>query len=101
MLRFMLSQPSTDLSSTMRFSTSAGSSVGMAMPGIGTPSGPHSRRNISNGSWGGFSSAIRGLLRRREELAHLLLPRHRVLVAEVDERAAEGLLEQQVAREVR
>src|SRR5262245_33711338 len=100
MLRFMLSQPSTDRSSAMRFSTSFGSSVGIAMPGRGTPSGPHSRRNISNGSWGGFSSAMGSLLGRPEELAHLGLARHRVLVAEVDQRAAERLLEQQVASKV-
>src|SRR6185503_18132496 len=49
MFRFMLSHASSERSSVMRFSTSFGSKVGTAMPGIGTPSGPHSRRNISNG----------------------------------------------------
>src|SRR5262245_25815009 len=100
MLRFMLSQASTERSSAMRFSTSFGSKVGTARPGIGTPSGPHRRRNISNGSGGG-SSAMGLILSRAEELAHLGLARHGVLVAEVDERAAERLLEQQVARQVR
>src|SRR5690348_15644930 len=71
------------------------------MPGSGTPSGPHRRRNISNGSWGGLSSGIQGFfLRRIEELAHLRFSRNRVLVAEVDQRAAERALEEQVAREV-
>src|SRR5690242_1293897 len=102
MLRFMLSHASTERSSAMRFSTSRGSKVGIAMPGSGTPSGPQSRRNISNGSWGGLSSGIeRGLLLRRvEERVHLGLAADGVLVAEVDQRAAERLLEQQVARQV-
>src|SRR6185295_11002680 len=98
MLRFMFSQPSTERSSTRRFSTSAGSRVGIDMPGSGTPSGPHRRRNISNGSAGGVS-AMRALLGRSEELSHFGLARHGVLVAEVDQRAAERLLEQQVARQ--
>src|SRR3954467_15521722 len=102
MLRFMLSQPSTERSSAMRFSTSCGSKVGIAIPGSGTLSGPHSRRNISKGSCGGFwSSAIGSFLRRGAQVAHLLLPRQGVLVAEVDERAAERLLEEQVACQVR
>src|SRR6187431_1184804 len=101
MLRFMLSHCSTDLSSAMRFSTSCGSKVGTVMPGIGTPSGPHRRRNISNGSCGGVSSAMRLVLLDAEEFAHLGGARLGVLVAQVDQRAAERLLEQQVAREVR
>src|SRR6185503_21310285 len=101
MLRFMLSQPSTDFSSTMRFSTSFGSKVGTAMPGIGTPSGPHSRRNISNGSGGGgVSSAMGDVLFQAEELSHVGFARDGVLVAKVDKGAAERLLEQEVAREV-
>src|ERR1043165_6695733 len=100
MLRFMPSQPSTERSSTMRFSTSCGSRVGIAIPGSGTLSGPHSRRNISNGSRGGLSSSgIGSFLGRREEVAHFRLARHGVLVTEVDERAAERFLEEQVARE--
>src|SRR5688500_1274770 len=100
MLRFMLSQASTERSSAMRFSTSCGSKVGMAMPGSGTPSGPHRRRNISNGSGGGVCSAI-GFLGGVEEGPHFRLAGHGVLVAKVDQRPAERLLEQQVAREVR
>src|SRR5215831_18408292 len=111
MLRFMVSQPSIERRSAMRFSTSCGSSVGIAMPGSGTPSGPHRRRNISNGSgrvwpenpaFGSFgSSAMGGALGLLEERLHLGLARDRVLVAEVDEGAAERFLEQQVARKVR
>src|SRR5258708_19102321 len=102
MLRFMLSQASIERRSAILFSTSCGSKVGIAMPGSGTPSGPHSRRNISNGSWGGvLSLAIGPFVRRVEELAHLRLSADGVLVAEVDERAAERFLEQEVAREVR
>src|SRR5258708_3900575 len=102
MLRFMLSQASTERRSAILFSTSCGSKVGIAMPGSGTPSGPHSRRNISNGSWGGvLSLAIGPFVRRVEELAHLRLSADGVLVAEVDERAAERFLEQEVAREGR
>src|SRR5258706_7800218 len=99
-LRFILSQPSTDFSSWMRRSISLGSSVGMAMPGTGTPSGPHRRRNISNGSGGVLGSAM--LVRRIvEEGAHFAFAADRVLVAQIDQRAAERRLEQQIAREVR
>src|SRR5688572_8079717 len=102
MLRFMLSHASTERSSAMRFSTSCGSKVGTAMPGIGTPSGPQSRRNISNGSCGGVSSGMRAaLLERGEEFPHLGLAHRGVAVAEVDQRAAERLLEKKVARQVR
>ena len=52
MFRFIASHTSTDFSSLMRLSISFGSSVGIVMPGTGTPSGPHRRRNISNGSCG-------------------------------------------------
>src|SRR5687768_8509704 len=100
MFRFMFNQASTERRSAMRFSTSWGSKVGTAMPGIGTPSGPHRRRNISNGSGGGVSSGMGHVLLQGEEFAYLALARHRVLVAELDQRAAEGLLEQEVAREV-
>src|SRR5688572_32734725 len=100
MLRFMLSQASTERSSAMRFSTSCGSKVGTARPGSGTPSGPHRRRNISKGSCGGMSSGMDAALLQAEEFAHLGLARHGVLVAQVDERAAERFLEEQVARQV-
>src|SRR5436190_7605874 len=99
MLRFILSHASTDFRSLMRFSTSLGSKVGIAMPGSGTPRLPHRRRYISNGSCGGFSSAMGRFFRRGEELLDLGLAADGVLVAEVDEGAAEGLLEEQVARE--
>src|SRR3990170_103200 len=101
MLRFMLSHASTDFSSAMRFSTSCGSKVGTAMPGSGMPSGPHRRRNISKGSCGGVSSAMGPIFFDSEEFAYLGFARRGVLVPQVDERAAERLLEQQVAREVR
>src|SRR4051812_41232335 len=94
MFRFMLSHASTERRSAMRFSTSFGSSVGIAMPGSGTPSGPHSRRNISSGSLG-VESAM-GFLAGVEEFAHLGLSRLRVLVSQVDQRAAERSLEQQI-----
>src|SRR5262245_29537465 len=100
MLRFMLSQASTERSSAMRFSTSFGSKVGTAMPGTGTPSGPHRRRNISNGSCG--VSAMRPpflAFFQPEELAHLGGARLGVAVTQVDQRLAERLLEQQVARQ--
>src|SRR5688572_8112747 len=104
MLRFIVSQPSTERSSAMRFSSSAGSSVGIDMPGSGTPSGPHRRRNISNGSCGGVSAMDLAFWARSggdfEQFLHLGGPAHRVLVAEVDHRAAERLLEQQVAGQV-
>src|SRR5207237_10112778 len=101
MMRLMLSQASTERSSAMRFSTSCGSEVGIAMPGSGTPRPPHRRRNISKGSCGGGSSGIRPCLRRGEELAHLRFAADGVLVAEIDERAAERLFEEQIARQVR
>src|SRR5439155_16257063 len=103
MLRFMLSHASTERRSVMRFSTSCGSKVGIAMPGSGTPRLPHRRRNISKGSCGGgaWSAMALGGLGGVEEFAQLGLAADRVLVAEIDQRAAEGLLEQQVAREVR
>src|SRR5437773_9154194 len=101
MLRFMLSQASIERRSAMRLSSSCGSRVGIAMPGSGTPSGPHSRRNISNGSCGGGAgSAIGVAFRIVEEFLHLGLARRGVLVAQVDQRPAERLLEQQVARQV-
>src|SRR5688572_25936126 len=100
MLRFMLSHASTDFSSAMRFSTSCGSKVGTAMPGSGMPSGPHRRRNISRGSCGGGSSAMGPIFFDSEEFAYLRFTRHGVLITQVDERAAERLLEQQVARQV-
>src|SRR5262245_13093160 len=103
MLRFMLSHASTERSSAMRFSTSCGSKVGTAMPGIGTPSGPHRRRNISKGFSGGGVWSAMGLASfvQADELAHFRLARLGVLVAEVDERLAERLLEEQITREVR
>src|SRR5688500_15615948 len=100
MLRFMASHASTDSSSAMRFSTSCGSKVGTAMPGSGMPSGPHRRRNISKGSCGGVLSAMGPIFFDSEEFAYLGFARHGVLVSQVDERAAERLLEQQVARQV-
>src|SRR3954466_13517463 len=102
MLRFMLSHASTERRSVMRFSTSCGSKVGIAMPGSGTPRLPHRRRNISNGSCGGGAWSAMALdgLGRVEEFAHLGLAADRVLVAQIDQRAAERRLEQQVAREV-
>src|SRR4051812_40220623 len=93
MLRFMLSHASTERRSAMRFSTSLGSKVGIAMPGSGTPRLPHRRRYISKGSWGGVSSAMRCFFDRREELLDLRFSADRVLVAEVDQRTAERLLE--------
>src|SRR3982751_4986567 len=100
MLRFMLSQASTERSSAMRLSTSCGSKVGMAMPGSGTPSGPHRRRNISKGSCGGLSSGIRFFLGGIEQFAHFCLAADGVLVAKIDERTAERALEKQIARQV-
>src|SRR5688572_27738828 len=100
MLRFMLSQPSIERRSAMRLSISRGSSVGMAMPGSGTPSGPHRRRKSSKGSCGGCSG-MDASFAVVEKLAHLGLAPRGVLVAQVDESAAEALLEQQVARKVR
>src|SRR3954468_10528146 len=101
MLRFMLSQASTERRSAMRLSSSFGSKVGIAMPGSGTPRLPHRRRYISKGSCGGASSAMDSFFGRREKLLNLGFPADRILVTEVDKRAAEGFLEQQVAREVR
>src|SRR5690348_3675159 len=106
MLRFMLSHASTERRSAMRFSTSFGSNVGIAMPGSGTPRLPHRRRYISNGSCanvscGFFSSAMGGFFGGGEEFLDLGFAADGVLVAEVDERAAERLLEEQVARQVR
>src|SRR5919109_421062 len=98
MLRFMLSQPSIERRSAMRLSISFGSRVGMAMPGNGTPSGPHRRRKNSNGSGG--DSGMDASFAVVEKLPHFSLAPHRVLEAEVDERAAERLLEQQIARKV-
>src|ERR1044071_833268 len=94
MLRFMLSHASTERRSAIRFSTSCGSKVGIAMPGSGTPRLPHSRRYISNGSEGGVSSAMDRFFDRGEEFLDLGLAADGVLVAEVDERAAERLLEE-------
>src|SRR4030095_91401 len=91
MLRFMLSHASTDFSSAMRFSTSCGSKVGTAMPGSGIPSGPHRRRNISNGSCGGVCSAMGPILVDGEEFAHLGFARGGVLLAEGDEGGARRL----------
>src|SRR5688572_20916609 len=101
MLRFMLSHASTDFSSAMRFSTSCGSKVGTAMPGSGMPSGPHRRRNISNGSCGGVGSAMGAVFFQAEEFSHFGFPGDGVLVTQIDERAAERFLEQQVAGQVR
>src|SRR5689334_14045360 len=102
MLRFILSHASTDLRSLIRFSTSCGSKVGIAMPGSGTPRLPQRRRYISNGSGDGgvFSSATALGHLGSEEFAQLGLAADGVLIAEVDERAAETLLEEEVARQV-
>src|SRR5712671_700103 len=102
MLRFILSHASIERRSVIRFSTSFGSSVGIAMPGSGTPREPHRLRYISNGSCGGRDpeSAMGVAFSFIEELPDLGLARHRVLVAEVDQRAAERLLEQEVARKI-
>src|SRR5205085_12325223 len=103
MLRFILSHASTDLRSLIRFSTSCGSKVGIAMPGSGTPRLPHRRRYISKGSSGGgvFWSAMAFGQFGTEEFAQFGFAADGVLVAEVDQRAAEALLEQEIAREVR
>src|SRR5258706_15401636 len=101
MLRFMLSQAWTERRAAILFSSCCGSKVGIAMPGSGRPSGPHNRRNISNGSCGGAGSAIGSLVGRVEDLARLRRSADGVLVSEVDQRAAEGFLEQQIARQVR
>src|SRR4051812_5697206 len=101
MLRFMLSQPSIERRSAMRFWISAGSSVGMAMPGTGTPSGPQSLRKSSKGSCGGGWSGMDATFAVVEKLAYLGIAPHGVVEAELDQRAAERLLEQQVARKVR
>src|SRR5437868_15350272 len=98
MLRFMLSQASTERRSAILFATSCGSKVGIAMPGSGTPSGPHRRRNISKGSCGGAGSAIGPFLRRIEELLQLGFAADGVLVAQIDQRAAERFFKQQIAR---
>src|SRR3954462_5508776 len=76
------------------------------MPGSGTPSGPHRRRNISNGSDAGApglegSSGMGGTFGGLKEGLHLCLASYGVLVAEADEGAAERFLEQQVTRKVR
>src|SRR3954463_9397514 len=99
MLRFMASHPSIERRSAMRLSISLGSRVGIAMPGIGTPSGPQSRRKSSNGScgWSGMNASFAIV----EKVPHFGFPALRVLVAKVDQRAAERLLEQEVACEVR
>src|SRR5688572_13021402 len=99
MLRFMLSQPSIERRSAMRLSISLGSSVGMAIPGSGTPSGPHRRRKSSNGSCGGWSG-MDASFAIVEKLAHLGFAPGGVFVAQFDERAAEPLLKKEVAREV-
>src|SRR3954466_8231433 len=102
MFRFILSHASTERRSEIRFSISFGSSVGIAMPGKGTPSWPQSRRYISKGSCGGGGGGVSamGAFGSVEEFAHLGLAHGGVLVAQVDERAAERLLEEQIAREV-
>src|ERR671914_2178486 len=100
MLRFMLSQPSMERRSAMRFSISFGSSVGIAMPGRGTPSGPQRRRKSSKGSGSGGCSGMDASFAVFEKLAHLRLARECVLVAELDERTAERRLEKEIAREV-
>src|SRR5438874_4817020 len=100
MLRFMLSHASTERRSVMRFSTSFGSKVGIAMPGSGTPRLPHRRRYISNGSWGGGASSGMGNFFGGEEFADLGVATDGVLVAQVDERAAERFLEEEIARQV-
>ena len=50
MFTFTVSQASTDLSSAMRLSISETLSVGVIMPGSGSPIGPHSILRNSNGS---------------------------------------------------
>src|SRR5688500_20359400 len=99
MLRFMLSQPSIERRSAMRLSISLGSSVGMAIPGSGTPSGPHRRRKSSNGSCGGWSG-MDASFAIVEKLAHLGFAPGGVFVAQLDERAAEPLFEKEVDRGV-
>src|SRR6266853_4034108 len=105
-LRFMLSQFSTDFSSAMRLSTSSGMSVGAITAASGKPIGPQRFLRNSNGS-GGWSmsgsgvSAASSLLSRAQKLQHLGAALHGVLVAQIDQRAAVPLLEQQIAREVR
>src|SRR5256885_16593393 len=100
MLRFMLSQASTERRSAMRFSTSCGSKVGIAMPGSGTPRLPHRRRNISNGSCGGApSSGIGPFLGRIKELAHLGLAADGALVPQMPRRPAEGFAETELAHD--
>src|SRR5262245_1787696 len=100
MFRFMLSQPSIERRSAMRFSISLGSRVGIARPGSGTPSGPHSRRKSSSASCGGGCSGMSASFAVIERFARLGLAPHRVVVAEIDQRTAAGLLEQQVARKI-
>src|SRR4051794_26462505 len=99
MLRFILSHASTERRSAIRFSISFGSSVGIARPGIGTPSGPQRRLNISKGSCV-CGSAMDVAFGSFEEFLDLARARNRVLVAKIDERATEGLLEEEVARQV-
>src|SRR3954463_6306811 len=93
MLRFMFSHASTERRSAMRLSTSLGSKVGIAMPGSGTPRLPQRRRYISKGSCGGVSSGMGGFFGGREELLYLGFAADGVLVAQIDQRAAERLLE--------
>src|SRR5882672_1534574 len=105
-LRFMLSQFSTDFSSAMRLSTSSGMSVGAITAASGKPIGPQRFLRNSNGSGGWFMSgpgvrAASSLLSWAQKLQHLGAARHGVLVAQIDQRPAVPLLEEQIAREVR
>src|SRR6266568_5375502 len=105
-LRFILSQLSTDFSSAIRLSTSSGMSVGVITAASGTPIGPQRFFRNSNGSGGWSMSgpevrAASSLLSRAQKLQHLGAAGHGVVVAQIDQRPAVPLLEEQIAREVR
>src|ERR1017187_1015170 len=111
MLRFRLSQFSTDFRSVIFFSTASMSSVGATIPGMGNPMGFHSFFMNSNGSGSGSDMAAPryamgnsefnpNSLTYAQKLQHRVTLGECVPIAKIDEGAAKGLLEQQVARQV-
>src|ERR1017187_704440 len=111
MLRFRLSQFSTDFRSVIFFSTASMSSVGATIPGMGNPMGFHSFFMNSNGSGSGSDMAAPryamgnsefnpNSLTYAQKLQHRVTLGECVPIAKIDEGAAKGLLEQQIARQV-